>query len=64
MQDFGGVLVFILLATENESINAVLTKIARVIWVKDIPRAINLASEEEFDDVLISEPLIIMKSFE
>lgn len=48
--------MFILLATENESINAVLTKIARVIWVKDIPRAINLASEEEFDDVLISEP--------
>lgn len=48
--------MFILLVTENESINAVLTKIARVIWVKDIPRAINLASEEEFDDVLISEP--------
>lgn len=48
--------MFVLLITENESINTLLTKIAHVIWAKDVQKAINLAKEEKYDDILIAEP--------
>jgi len=48
--------MFVLLITENGSINTVLSQMAHVIWVKDVKKAMSLATDEEYDDILISEP--------
>ncbi|HRX94285.1 MAG TPA: hypothetical protein P5158_09225, partial [Chitinophagaceae bacterium] len=56
MQDIGGVLMFLLLITENESINTIVSKMAHVVWVKDARKALSLAIDEKYDDILIAEP--------
>ena len=48
--------MLILLITENGSINNVLSKMAHVIWVKDVSKAMSLIDNEEYDDILVSEP--------
>jgi|GEM_PF-1389621 len=48
--------MLILLITENGSINNVLSKMAHVIWIKDVSKAMSLIDSEEYDDILVSEP--------
>ncbi|WP_054697981.1 GGDEF domain-containing protein [Syntrophomonas palmitatica] len=48
--------MFIMLITENESINKTLSQIAQVVFIKDVQRALVILETDEFDEVVVSEP--------